>query len=122
MQAEEKEILHWLCGVIINFSHVMYASYMNNELHGNICERMSALVGQCWLSTPECMLSAALEDAIINQIKLHTRPLSIHNEQNVVCFQYLVVPAWDPKQLLAALVNSLTEQINAQIMKMMVVV
>lgn len=38
------------------------------------------------------MLSASLEDAIIYEIKLNSSSFSIHNEEDVISFDYLVVP------------------------------
>lgn len=57
------------------------------------CKLLLALVRYYWWSLHKHVLSAALEDAVIYQVELHARSLSIHNEKNVVCFQYLVVPA-----------------------------
>jgi hypothetical protein len=39
------------------------------------------------------MLSAPLENAIIQQIKLHSSSFPIYNEKNVVTIDNLVIPA-----------------------------
>lgn len=40
------------------------------------------------------MLSAAFENVVVYQIKLDSCSLSIHNEQYVITFHNLVVPAF----------------------------
>lgn len=42
--------------------------------------------------SPRYMLSAALEDAIVHEIKLHARSIPIYNEKHVVGFDDFVVP------------------------------
>lgn len=52
----------------------------------------AAAVGHCG-RVPENMLSASLEDAIIDEIKLHSCSLTIQNEEDVICLHNLVVPS-----------------------------
>lgn len=47
------------------------------------------------------MLSASLEDAIIYEIKLNSSSFSIHNEEDVISFDYLVVPETMLNELLS---------------------
>lgn len=46
-----------------------------------------------WRALSKCVLSAALENAIVQQIKLHSSSFPIDNELNVVSFNNLVIPA-----------------------------
>lgn len=50
------------------------------------------MVRHRWLLS-ERVLSASFEDAVIYQIELKPSSLSIHNEENVVAFHDLVIPA-----------------------------
>lgn len=57
------------------------------------------MVGLVWhrlRGLPEDVLSAPLEYAVIYEIELDSRPLPVHDEQDVVSFHDLVVPALPP--------------------------
>lgn len=53
---------------------------------------LSYLVWHGWL-LPERVLPASLEDAVVYHIKLNAGPLPVHNEQDVIAFHDLVIPA-----------------------------
>jgi hypothetical protein len=48
------------------------------------------------------MLSAAFKYAVINEIKLNSCSLPVHNEQYVISFHNLVVPAQVQRRILKA--------------------
>lgn len=52
------------------------------------------VIRQCWRRFSEYMLPATLEDAIVYEIELNSRSLTVHNEQYVISFHDLVVPAF----------------------------
>lgn len=57
------------------------------------------MVGLVWHrlgGLPEDVLSAPLEYAVIYEIELDSCPLPIHDEQDVVGFHDLIVPALPP--------------------------
>lgn len=59
------------------------------DLHRGL---LGDLVWHRW-SLPKRMLPASLKNAVVYQIKLNPGSLPVHNEENVIAFHNLVIPA-----------------------------